>query len=54
VSKNQAKAEIKITVNIQPGPVTPAQKRTWDKVWQRLIAEVKQSEDGNDSHESQN
>jgi len=30
-----------ITFNIQPGPVSPAQKAAWRKFWARLISEAK-------------
>jgi hypothetical protein len=35
---------IKIMINIQPGPASPAQKTAWHKFWQKLIAEVKAGE----------
>jgi len=34
----------KVVVNIQPGPITPAQKQAWRKLCQKLIAEVKTDE----------
>ena len=37
--------QIKVTVNIVPGPVTPAQRQAWKKFWQKLIAEAKSGED---------
>ena len=43
---------VKITVNIQPGKLSPAQQQQWVRVWQRLIAEVKRSETESDNHES--
>jgi hypothetical protein len=36
---------IKITVDIQPGPALPAQKTAWKRFWQKLIDEVKVSDD---------
>lgn len=30
-----------VIVNIQPGPITPAQARAWRLFWQKLISEVK-------------
>ncbi|MCX5998158.1 MAG: hypothetical protein NTU41_00815 [Chloroflexi bacterium] len=29
-----------VTLNIQPGRASPAQKHAWHTFWQRLIAEV--------------
>jgi hypothetical protein len=37
--ENVKKTSIK--VNIVPGPVTPAQREAWRKLWQMLIAENK-------------
>ncbi len=36
--------DIKVKVNIQPGPVSPAQKQAWERFWQKLITEVKAGE----------
>jgi len=38
-SKN--KPQVKVTVNIQPGPASPAQKAAWQKLWIKIIADVK-------------
>jgi hypothetical protein len=35
------KQEYKVTVNIQPGPASPAQSAAWSKFWQRVILETK-------------
>lgn len=32
---------IKVTMNILPGPVSPAQKQAFKRFWQKLIAEAK-------------
>lgn len=34
----------RLTVDIWPGPVSPARQSAWRKFWQKLIAEVKASE----------
>jgi len=34
----------KVVVNIQPGPISQAQKQAWRKLCQKLIAEVKADE----------
>ena len=36
--------EIKLKVNICPGPVSPVQKTAWRRFWEKLIAEVKAGE----------
>jgi hypothetical protein len=33
--------ETSIKVNIVPGPVTPAQREAWRKLWLKLVAEPK-------------
>jgi hypothetical protein len=35
------KQECKVTVNIQPGPASPAQNAAWCKFWQRVIVETR-------------
>ena len=40
VSDNN-KQMVKLTVDIPPGPASPAQKQAWKCFWQKLIAEVK-------------
>jgi hypothetical protein len=37
--------DVSVVVNIQPGPVSPAQKQAWDRFWQKLIVEVKKETD---------
>lgn len=32
----------KAAIDIRPGPVSPAQKRAWDRFWRRLITEAQQ------------
>lgn len=44
IMKANKETEIKIKVDIKPGPVSPAQKTAWRKFWQSLIAGVKASE----------
>ena len=34
----------KVTVNVHPGTMSPAQKQAWRKFWQKLITEVKAGE----------
>ena len=34
----------KVVVNMQPGPISPAQKQAWRKLCQKLITEVKANE----------
>jgi len=36
--------EIKVKVNIKPGPVSPTQKTTWAKFWEKLITKGKAGE----------
>jgi len=36
------RAPVKVTVNIKPGPVSPAQKQAWRRFWQKLIAQVQE------------
>jgi hypothetical protein len=33
-----------VTLDIKPGPASPAQKQAWKRFWQKLIAEVKAGE----------
>ena len=33
--------QVKIMVNIRPGPATPAQKAAWHNFWQKIIPDVK-------------
>ena len=35
------KPEVKVTMRIAPGPVSPAQKQAWRRFWQKLITEAK-------------
>lgn len=35
---------VKVSVDIHPGPATPAQKLAWRKLWQKLIAEPARKE----------
>jgi hypothetical protein len=41
VLKPAEKIQVKLTVNIQPGPASPAQKQAFKRFWQKLIAEAK-------------
>jgi len=41
VRKADAKVQSKVTMNIRPGTVTPAQKQVWRRFWQKLITEAK-------------
>jgi len=50
--KNCGQADlVRVTINLAPGPTSPAQKQAWRKFWEKLIAEVKQeaTEDSNSS-----
>ncbi len=38
------KPEVKVTLTITPGQVTPAQRAAWRKWWAKLISEVKEKE----------
>ena len=40
----QTKQQPKITLNIQPGPLSPAQQRAGKLFWQHLIATAKTNE----------
>ena len=42
--KSDTKTGIKVKANIKTGPASPAQKASWRKFWQKLIAEVKAEE----------
>lgn len=44
VPKTNVKREVKITVSIVPGLVTPHMRACWKKWWAARIAEVKRSE----------
>lgn len=44
MAKLPTKAQIRIKVNIQAGPASPAQKREWTLFWQKVMAEVKAGE----------
>jgi hypothetical protein len=37
----RAQKPITISVKIQPGPATPAQREQWRHFWQKMIAEAK-------------
>jgi len=41
VAKFVARTKIKLSVDIKPGPVSPAQTAAGHRLWQRLIAEAK-------------
>jgi hypothetical protein len=38
---HQQAAEVKVTINIRPGPATPAQSAAFRKLFSRLIAECR-------------
>ena len=42
--KSDIRTQLRIKVNIRPGPVSPVQKTAWRKFWQKLISEVKAGE----------
>lgn len=44
MSKLNRNVESKVVVNIQPGPISPAQKQAWRELCQKLITEVKTNE----------
>lgn len=35
--------EVKVTVDIRPGPSTPAQREAWDKFWQKVISKAQEN-----------
>jgi hypothetical protein len=39
--RGSKKYEVKVTINIQPGPASPAQSAAWNKFWQMVIVEAK-------------
>jgi hypothetical protein len=51
-TKSTNNIPVKVTLNLRPGQLSPAQQRQWDRAWQRLIAQAKRSEAESDSHES--
>ncbi len=42
--KSSKTKQPKVTMNIQSGPMTPAQKQAWKRFWQKVITEVKTGE----------
>ena len=42
------RSEPKVTLNITPGELTPAQRATWNKVWTRLISLAMESQKNED------
>jgi hypothetical protein len=50
-TKSTDNSTTKVTLNLRPGQLSPAQQQQWDRIWQRLIAEAKRSEAESDSHE---
>jgi len=42
VPKSIAKTPIKVTVDIRPGPASPAKQAQWRRVWRKLVTEAKQ------------
>jgi hypothetical protein len=51
-TKSTNNIPVKVTLNLMPGQLSPAQQHQWDRAWQRLIAQAKRSEAESDSHES--
>ena len=41
IPKSATRIEIRVKIDIRPGPASPAQKVAWRRFWQKLIAEVK-------------
>jgi len=41
VPKSDAKQQPTVTLHIKTGPVTPAQRKAWQCLWQKLSAHVK-------------
>jgi len=35
------KPQVKATLNIRPGPASPAQKAAWHELWAKILADVK-------------
>jgi hypothetical protein len=33
--------QVKVTVSILSGPITPAQKQAWTRFWQKLLAQAR-------------
>jgi len=52
VRYHNTKTEIKMTVDIQRGPASPAQEQAWKRFWRKLISEVKAGERWNPKPES--
>ena len=48
VLKSDNSTQAKVTMNLKPGPATPAMMSIWKKWWAARIAEVKQSEAKNE------
>jgi len=40
-SRTSNTSPIKVVLNIRPGPVSPAQKANWQRLWDKLLSEVK-------------
>lgn len=45
MAKFATSTKIKLTVDIKPGPVSPAQKQAWKQFWQKQASGVKRESD---------
>jgi len=43
-SRNSKKTPVKVVLDIKPGPVSPAQRAAWKRLWDKLLSEVKTDE----------
>jgi len=39
--KDQEKQQIRVTIDIRKGPVSPAQQRAWNRFWVKIISDAK-------------
>jgi hypothetical protein len=43
-NRTSRKTPIKVVLDIKPGPVSPAQRMAWKRLWDKLLSEVKGDE----------
>jgi hypothetical protein len=39
--KTKEKQQIRVTIDIRKGSVSPAQQRAWDRFWAKIISDAK-------------
>jgi hypothetical protein len=43
-NRSSKKTPIKVILDFKPGPVSPAQRMAWKRLWDKLLSEVKSDE----------